>query len=178
MTIQYRDLAPMHAASTDATRYNLNGVHVGEEGTAATNGHVLAMVSGEDMSSTPLTIPISVAKDIAKAVKKDERGFELESCGSLAAKASYAGTVREFETIDGDFPNLKQVIPITEPEFTVGIGIEVLETIIKVARHYTGEKQRILEFRFNDKLSAFTVKVQGNTDGKLKIVGMPAACTD
>ncbi len=177
MAIQYRDMAPMHVARASDDQHNLSNVHVSKDSTAATNGHVLAMVAGEDMlepMSEPVLIPLGVAKDLAKAVKKDARGFELERCSSLTARASHGGTVREFATIDGVFPNVDAVIPKGAPTFTVGLGIEVLEQIIKVAKHYTGERRRILEFRFRDDLSAFDVKVQGDVDNRLRIIGMPA----
>ncbi len=181
MGIKFQDLAPMHAASKDAGRLPINGVNIGKDGSAGTNGHVLAMVRNEDdesmlgLDSESVTIPLDVAKDLAKAIKKlpASQRAELESQGERSARLSYAGVSQEFPLEPSEFPNVDAVLPTAEPEFTVGIGIEVLETLIKVARHYTGERQRILEFRFSDNLSVFEVKVQG-ADERLRLVAMPA----
>ena len=169
----------MHAASKDGARPNINGVNFGKDGSAGTNGHVLAMVRNEEGESMlpdgeePVTVPLDVVTELAKASKKGGGDIELELVGGIDAVVRHAGRVRSFEGVGDTYPNVDHVLPKGEPEFVVGIGIEVLETLIKVARHYTGERQRILEFRFTDNLSVFDVKVQG-ADDRLRLVGMPA----
>ncbi len=112
----------VYAASTDETRYNLNGVYFQvEENTskislAATDAHRLALVK-RDIGADPsklesgVIIPRKALTEIKRMV--DEEGDDhleigFEGGEGLAKRGGVALTMR---MIDGEFPRYDQVIP-------------------------------------------------------------------
>jgi DNA polymerase-3 subunit beta len=113
----------MYAASTDETRYNLNGVYVeriqpgGKLRMVATDGHRLSYVDrplGEGFAALDergVIIPRKGLAELKKLVDEEdadevELGFEGNS--GLARKQGLTLTLR---LIEGEFPNYRQVIP-------------------------------------------------------------------
>ncbi len=113
----------MYAASTDETRYNLNGVHFevlegGKVRMVATDGHRLGLVDralGEDVEglASGVILPRKALAELKRLVDEEdadevELGFEGNS--ALARKGSVTLVMR---LIEGEFPNYDQVIPKT-----------------------------------------------------------------
>ncbi len=112
----------MYAASTDETRYNLNGVffEVLEEGArirmVATDGHRLALVdrvvgSEAEGLASGVILPRKALAELKRLVDEEdadevELGFEGNS--ALARKG---GVTLVMRLIEGEFPNYQQVIP-------------------------------------------------------------------
>lgn len=200
MRLQARDLAVLHAASTDETRFNLNTVRFDTEAGRlyATNGHVLAWVPMPDADEGEVKLEsFSLAradaerlvKDTKVALKgvhpqlRDEFGAQLaveESNGNGAAIVRLPGSLLTCEkVVEGEYPDVDKIIPSTDGWMEVGIGVAVLETILKVVRaRGTG---KVLKFQFdlaidartglpNATLSAFRVSAGGPA---LEFVGMP-----
>jgi DNA polymerase-3 subunit beta len=113
----------MYAASTDETRYNLNGVFVeriaetGKLRMVATDGHRLSYVDralGDgfaSLSSSGVIIPRKGLAELKKLVDEedaDEIELGFEGNNGLARKGTVTLTMR---LIEGEFPNYRQVIP-------------------------------------------------------------------
>ena len=112
----------MYAASSDETRYNLNGVFVeripdtGKLRMVATDGHRLAYVDrqlGDGFASLDngVIIPRKGLTELKRLVDEEdadeiELGFEANN--GLARKGAVTLTMR---LIEGEFPNYRQVIP-------------------------------------------------------------------
>lgn len=112
----------VYAASTDETRYNLNGVYFQvEENTrkislAATDAHRLALVK-RDIGADPsglesgVIIPRKALTEIKRMVDEegdDQLEIGFEGAEGLAKRGGVALTMR---MIDGEFPKYDQVIP-------------------------------------------------------------------
>jgi DNA polymerase-3 subunit beta len=110
----------LYAASSDETRYNLNGVYVGRGGDerltfVATDGHRLAKVEKSLAERVPfleagIIVPRKGMGEIRKLCEETEGRVEigLEE-GFLMARRS--GLLLSCRLIDGEFPNYGQVIP-------------------------------------------------------------------
>ena len=112
----------MYAASTDETRYNLNGVYlevVAETGhlrLVATDGHRLAMVENEvpgDLSAlqSGVIIPRKGLAELKRLLDEDmvsEIELAFEGNSGLARGGEVTLVMR---LIEGEFPNYQQVIP-------------------------------------------------------------------
>ncbi|MBI3398295.1 MAG: DNA polymerase III subunit beta [Deltaproteobacteria bacterium] len=105
------------AASTDETRYNINGVFVEKEGSyirmVATDGHRLAVI--ERSSEWPkldkgVILPRKGIFELKKIINDAEGSLSLAfTANSMVIKKD--GTVVVIRLIDGEFPDYKQVIP-------------------------------------------------------------------
>jgi DNA polymerase-3 subunit beta len=112
----------MYAASSDETRYNLNGVFVeritdtGKLRMVATDGHRLAYVDrllGDGFGSleTGVIIPRKGLAELKRLVDEedaDDVQLGFEGNNGLARKGGVTLTMR---LIEGEFPNYRQVIP-------------------------------------------------------------------
>jgi DNA polymerase III subunit beta len=112
----------MYAASTDETRYNLNGVFIeriedtGKLRMVATDGHRLAYVDralGDDVEALGggVIIPRKGLAELKRLVDEedaDEVELGFEGNNGLARKGSVTLMMR---LIEGEFPNYRQVIP-------------------------------------------------------------------
>lgn len=112
----------IYAASTDETRYNLNGVHLefltdsGRLRMVATDGHRLAYVDralgdGFEELGGDVIIPRKGLAELRRLCEEEdadevELGFEGNSV--LARKA---GVTLVMRLIEGEFPNYRQVLP-------------------------------------------------------------------
>jgi DNA polymerase-3 subunit beta len=112
----------MYAASSDETRYNLNGVFLeripdtGKLRMVATDGHRLAYVDrllgdGFESLADGVIIPrkgLSELKRLVDEEDADEVELGFEGNNGLARKGGVTLTMR---LIEGEFPNYRQVIP-------------------------------------------------------------------
>ena len=134
----------MYAASTDESRYNLNGVHFEVDSETAkirmvaTDGHRLALVEragGEALQNLGggVIIPRKGLAELKRLVDEDDAdeillGFEGNS--ALVRKAEVTLVMR---LIEGEFPNYRQVLPKESSViFTISTD-EVVHALRRVA---------------------------------------------
>jgi len=152
----------VYAASTDETRYNLNGVYLeslpdtGKIRMVATDGHRLAYVDRElgvklDGFSQGVIIPRKALAELKRLLDEDagedlELGFEGNS--GLARLGPVTLVMR---LIEGEFPNYRQVIP-DEIVHTVTISTEGLVRSLRRVVLLSNERSRAvkLELRENE----------------------------
>lgn len=133
---------PMHCASTDATRYILNGVALVGNLAIATNGRALFACVGTRESnddSRPAILPKRAAKAAFPQTKRKALCFPLVQV--LPREEGQYGATRitvtqgeetTYREIDGNFPNIEKVIPPHEGySLTVGLNIKLLLDIAK-----------------------------------------------
>lgn len=110
----------LYAASTDETRYNLNGVFVERAGEdrlrfVATDGHRLAKVEKGVPQPIPflergILVPRKGMSEIRRLCEESEEGLQIGlQEGFLVVR--WPSLVLSTRLIDGEFPNYQQVIP-------------------------------------------------------------------
>jgi len=134
----YRRLLPF--ASTDETRYVLNGVYVDTTGkgdqphaVVATDGRRLAMFNSMKLPvDSPLIIPTS--KFLSSAKLPDEIGIGVRGDGDVTWFGLTSGPWRfAIKTVDGTYPNYRQVIPAEPGEHIISFtdaDIDVLKSVL------------------------------------------------
>ena len=199
LSLNRRTLSPLHCASSDSTRFNINSLHVEANGTTiATDGHILAVVT----PGTPLEIgdeltPFTLEADHLKALNKEQRKrtapeatIALESTnanGHCRIETAGSGAV-EIPKLDCTYPDWKQVLPTDPTHYTVRISLHVLESMIATARQFTDTKKgqggafgtagakSIVQFDFQEDSDCKPIVVtteDRDTGDTLKVVMMP-----
>jgi DNA polymerase-3 subunit beta len=151
----------MYAASTDETRYNLNGVYVeritetGKLRMVATDGHRLAYVDralGDGLTSLDTAGVIIPRKGLAELKKlvdeedADEIELGFEGNNGLARKGSVTLTMR---LIEGEFPNYRQVIP-TERGQQLILPTEVITHALRRVALLSAERSRAVKLELSE----------------------------
>lgn len=151
----------MYAASTDETRYNLNGVYVeriaetGKLRMVATDGHRLAYVDralGDGLTSlgdAGVIIPRKGLAELKKLVDEedaDEIELGFEGNNGLARKGSVTLTMR---LIEGEFPNYRQVIP-TERGQQLILPTEVFLHALRRVALLSAERSRAVKLELSE----------------------------
>jgi DNA polymerase III subunit beta len=151
----------MYAASTDETRYNLNGVYVervaetGKLRMVATDGHRLAYVDralGDGLTSLAeagVIIPRKGLAELKKLVDEedaDEIELGFEGNNGLARKGSVTLTMR---LIEGEFPNYRQVIP-TERGQQLILPTEVFMHALRRVALLSAERSRAVKLELSE----------------------------
>ena len=151
----------MYAASTDETRYNLNGVYVeritetGKLRMVATDGHRLAYVDralGDGLASLDAAGVIIPRKGLAELKKlvdeedADEIELGFEGNNGLARKGSVTLTMR---LIEGEFPNYRQVIP-TERGQQLILPTEVFTHALRRVALLSAERSRAVKLELSE----------------------------
>ena len=189
MEINHRTLAPLHCASTDKTRDNVNVIHFDVSGdTIATNGHIMAhyVPSGTDGGAGVL--PFSLSLDSVAALNKEQRKrtqapSELEidatnANGHARISNTTPGTI-EIPKAVSTFPDWRAVMPTSaDTDHEVGISLAVLEPLIAAARQFSETRKgegKCVKFRFPaDSIGTILATVDDVDSGdKLEIVLMP-----
>jgi len=151
--IEKRDLAPMHCASDDSTRWNLFGVRfdAARRRVIATDGHVMAWVSlpeGLERAGT-----FGLAPDEALRLARLKHGaivdvdatranghLRVSECPSRHSPLAGSGCWSEYAKHEGvggsEWPRVEQVIPDADAPGTrrLGLSVDVLEQVVKVAK--------------------------------------------
>jgi len=142
-----------YAASTDETRYVLNGVFLSFKGgkliMVATDGRRLALVEHE------VEFPKEGDKDMilpTKAVTELLHTLHDEGAVKITAKDNqiifeYNEVLMASKLIDGTYPNYKQVIP-SQCEERVSIEREILLTALKRVSLVTTDKSNAMKLTF------------------------------
>lgn len=125
------------AASTDETRYNINGVFLEKDGAnirmVATDGHRLALI--ERSSEWPkldkgVILPRKGILELKKFLESGEGAISLAfTANSMIVKKD--GTIVVIRLIDGEFPDYKQVIPKGNDK---KIGLERIDLLSSLKR--------------------------------------------
>jgi len=142
----------MYAASTDETRYNLNGVYLerreesGKLRMVATDGHRLAYVDrvlGEDAGGLEqgVILPRKGLAELKRLVDEEdadevEIGFEGNS--GIARKG---GVTLVMRLIEGEFPNYHQVLP-RDPSHLIVLPTEPLMHALRRVALLSAERSR------------------------------------
>ena len=159
-------LAARHAASTDPTRFNLNGVHFKADGsTEASDGHMLIQVSplGTDPQAfpasaginytegetlVPFILPSATVNQLAKSIPKAGKGFPILANAALDVASTNANGAARFVVTDletsGEVKGEKIAgeFPNTSQvipergEVTFAMNLEFLEKVIKAAKEF------------------------------------------
>jgi DNA polymerase-3 subunit beta len=150
----------MYAASSDETRYNLNGVFfewqadAGKLRMVATDGHRLACVDrvlGTRIEGLErgVIIPRKGLAELKRLVDEDdadevELGFEGSS--GLARRG---GVTLVMRLIDGEFPNYRQVIP-TDLQHRLSLPAEPLQHALRRVALLSAERSRAIKFELTE----------------------------
>jgi DNA polymerase-3 subunit beta len=147
----------MYAASTDETRYNLNGVYLeylGDSGKlrmVATDGHRLAYVDrdvGTPVESLEkgVIIPRKALVELKRLVDEedaDEVQLGFEGSNGLVQKQ---GVTLVMRLIEGEFPNYRQVIPQELTQRLV-VPIESLRQALRRVALLSSERSRAVKLQ-------------------------------
>lgn len=153
MDLTYAMLAPLHAASNDSTRYQLNGVHFEADGTiVATDGCMLAAVvpaqAPESVDGVEALEPFTMGAADAKRVSAELRKHKGNGpAGTLNVSATNknptariitGSTTFAGEKVEAsDFPDWRKVLPDPgDAVVTVGLNVALLERACKIAKQY------------------------------------------
>ena len=152
----------MYAASTDETRYNLNGVFIerlketGKLRMVATDGHRLAYVDrafAEDLAGLDdgVIIPRKGLVELKRLVDEedaDEIEIGFEGNNGLVRKE---GVTLVMRLIEGEFPNYRQVIP-REIKYRLLISTDVLIHVLRRVALLSSERSRAIKFELTSGL--------------------------
>ncbi|MDQ7781583.1 MAG: DNA polymerase III subunit beta [Desulfomonilaceae bacterium] len=150
----------MFAASTDDSRFNLNGILFEKEGEehiklVATDGHRLALIHGE-LGIRPVSNVIVPRKGLAE-LKRLLESLKGEISLGFEEKNLFVSTDRLMMTvrlIDGDFPDYRKVIP--EPS----------DTIVRVPHSQFTHTLRRVAILTSDRNKGVNIKV---SSGKMEL---------
>ena len=144
-TISLRALqAVACAASTEETRYYLNGVYLkaapGAVEYVAIDGHILlaTRTANEDTLAGEWIIPSAVCAQFKLAkgrfVAADSDLATLEHLGERNLKLTYSGQSLAFEAIDGTFPDWRSIVPRKCDGKTAQFDVNLLARFPKAAK--------------------------------------------
>jgi DNA polymerase-3 subunit beta len=151
----------MYAASTDETRYNLNGVFVeriadtGKLRMVATDGHRLAYVDRalgdgfDSLAGAGVIIPRKGLAELKKLVDEedaDEIEIGFEGNNGLARKGSVTLTMR---LIEGEFPNYRQVIPADRGQ-QLSLPTELFTHALRRVALLSAERSRAVKLELSE----------------------------
>jgi DNA polymerase-3 subunit beta len=150
----------IYAASTDETRYNLNGVYFqvlednGKLRMVATDGHRLAMVDrlvsegGRGLASGVI-LPRKALGELKRLVdeeESDEIEVGFEGTHALARSGDVTLVMR---LIDGEFPNYNQVLP-KAPSRKLTLSAETFAQVIRRISLLSAERSRAIRVELAD----------------------------
>ena len=110
----------------------------------ATNGHIAMIQSGIEPSDTDKSAIIPVAAF--------GKGAEIQVCEKIVATCN--GTKTEMPAIDETYPNVPGVWPDGEPEYEIGLDLDLLNKI----RLAMLSRQKTVHIKFYGKTSAALIK--------------------
>jgi DNA polymerase-3 subunit beta len=163
----------MFAASTDETRYVLNGVHfIVEQGKAiavATDGRRLAYIQrtiNDKKLQIKVIIPTKAVQELLRLVsdeKNDEENLKVSFTDNQASFSDGA-TVILSRLIEGHFPNFEQVIPKTKE---IQLRVDRLALLASVTRAAVGTLERGGSVRLS--LVKGAIKIQAAAQGRVEV---------
>lgn len=187
--------------STDPTRYVITGIHYNQKAKRleATTGTILVNVpviekEREDLSplgnseAEPLEaiIPLPAFKkalgNIPKSNLPDLEAMRMDSNGKVTFTTCDLDTTQNVSTkpIDGQYPNVQNVIPAKDESYTLSIGLNanLLALIAAYAQKHVkegGNGEQIVKFHFKDNLSPVLFEMVTEKNN-LKVEGVLMPC--
>ena len=165
-------------ASTDETRYVLNGIRLGKDYTEATDGRMLVRVPYRDGSEKPAEAFILPAGDVKAAVAglKKCKVVSAVTVSKNCTRATLAdeNVSRTVELIDGQWPNTDQVWPGGEPVLSITLDGRLLAVIAKYASTLQDRDERApVRFDFTSGTEAVVWSTRTKDGWKVKGLLMP-----
>jgi len=118
--------AVMPAASTDASKQLLQGIHLATGRVEATDGHRLAICAIDSDAELDLVLPVRCLQQVRQpatiAIDKGQVGIVLAD-----------GTQITSRTLDGTYPNVRQLIPDTYSHSITINRVQLLNALQRVA---------------------------------------------
>ena len=184
MKITKKRLAPMQAASSEDTRYN--SVYFDADGSlVATDGHILARVVplNADIEAKPEAFLLDAAsvKLLAASVSKKGQSTMLDVDETNRNGVASFGTL-SLPKVDAEFPKWRQVHSRPDDANTIvefGLGVEVLERLLKTLKQFSGPGQdaHFMRVSVKDPMSPIYVEATDKATGDtLECSVMPATC--
>lgn len=172
-TIQDMIRKTMFAASSDETRYVLNGVHLivdGPKATAvATDGRRLAFTQKnipDNGLQIKVIIPTKAVQEVLRLVsddKSEEKNLKISFTDNQGS-FSDGSTVVLSRLIEGHFPNFEQVIPKTRD---IQLRLDRMELLASVTRAAVGTLERGGSIRMS--LSKNLIRIQAAAQGRVEV---------
>lgn len=167
------------SASTDETRYVLNGIHVIAEGgkltAVATDGRRLSYIQrplADKKLKIKIILPTKAVQEVVHLVS-DEKGKETIHVSFTENQASFSDgkTVVLSRLIEGHFPNFEQVLPKTH-DFQLKLDRAGFSSC--VARAAIGTLERGGSIRLS--LTKGLMRIQASSSGRVEVESeMPVA---
>jgi DNA polymerase-3 subunit beta len=118
--------AVMPAASTDASKQLLQGIHLATGRVEATDGHRLAICAIDSDAELDVVLPVRCLQQVRQpatiAIDKGQVGIVLAN-----------GTQITSRTLDGTYPNVRQLIPDTYSHSITINRVQLLNALQRVA---------------------------------------------
>ena len=176
--IDKKDLAVLHGASRDETRYNLCSMLIEKDGTlVATDGYML-LAATREREAEGLDADVIVSRDSVEGLKKamPKHGSAVLSNEGPGLKVEAGSVTMHPELVDAKYPKWRMVRPSGEPVATVRLDARLLERAVKAAIDYsgTGRKEQVfLDIEVRDELAPVTFKYAREDGGELEAIVMP-----
>lgn len=173
-------------ASTDESRYVINGIFVNGKTTEATDGRILIrvpfvetphdefpVVANVTHQREQVIVPIKPLKEALAKADANKSKLPVLNCVRVSTRNNVSGLKIQMATtdlenerlieskpIDGNYPNIDQVIPTAEPTLAICFSANYLKLIADYAiRHGKGDQHPVV-FKFTDALSALRYEVK------------------
>lgn len=195
--ISKKHLAVLGAASTDETRYMLNGIHFEETEkglkAVATDGHIMAIVESKqsdhdgfpvipaitaaENTATNATVPTEAIKKLLKLIPKKHRTLPIlenavvkfsDSVTAFGTTDLESPNVISARNIEGYFPNYEQVIP-KHSRFQMLVNPLKLASMLEMASKVVREGESVL-LHFNGQKNP--IKVTGDDNNGISFIGV------
>ncbi len=170
-------------ASTDQSRYNINGVHVEsfDDGKKvriqATNGHMAAIQELEDSLPSGKYIMRGDAIAVAKLVLKECKSVGGMECDIDSNKGLiYGNTTKGRMEKAENFPDIEQIMPKHRHRAAVTLDAEYILALAKIAQRASGfgGKRPFARIVFDPTQSSSAVSIERDGVEGLRMVVMPA----
>lgn len=189
----YHDLSEF--VSSTESRYVITGIHYNKEKerVEATDGRMMFYCavapvdqfpgSEKDPQEMPTdcTIPVKALKHAYTSVPKskhipiEHKGIKIAEIGdrtvTLITRGPTTETVSKHESIEGNYPNVQQVIPASQPKLTINIHPKLLLKVAKYAAKHCAGNQSV-ELSFEDELSPMRVKIPVDVENQISAYGL------
>lgn len=157
------------SASTEQTRYYLNGVYITGNAMVATDGHRLAGLRLSEASSEGFILgnaDIKKALQLYKSVPLKQRGdVEIRIVGETLLVINKSENVGSFlfKPVDGNFPDYTRVIPTNTDEGkpVTSFNAAYMADFDKMSRLLTGNKTSCIRLRSTGDDAPLLVDIAG-----------------
>jgi DNA polymerase-3 subunit beta len=163
----------MFAASSDETRYVLNGVHIivdqGKATAVATDGRRLAYIQrpipGKELQ-IKVIIPTKAVQELMRLVSDEKSNSDILKVSFTDNQASFSdgSTVILSRLIEGHFPNFEQVIPKSRE---IQLRLNRLNFLSSVTRVAVGTLERGGSIKLT--LVKGSLRIQASAQGRVEV---------